>query len=176
MTPRGAASTGDSLITMDQFTAMPGNEFDDASLALATCVQHSLLGHMSESDRGVRRARFAVLRLTRAPAILVEGGFLTNAADSRRIDDPVWRSKLSNSIADGILSFQQVAEHRYAPKLLVDYRTEQLPANGTIVTPGALALTASSATFPFLPVSNPSMGSPLLPVGRGNPSVLAAAH
>ena len=62
MTPRGAASTGDGVVTADQFKSMPGNDYDDASLALATCVQHSLLGHLPEFDRGVRRARFAVLR------------------------------------------------------------------------------------------------------------------
>ena len=159
MTPRGAASTGDSLVTAEQFKPQPGNDYDDASLALATCVQHSLLGHISESDRGVRRARFEVLRLTHAPAILVEGGFLTNAVDSQKIDDPAWRQKFSESIAQGVLSFQAVADHRYAPKLLVDYRSEQLPSNGTIVNPAAFALTAGAPDSPFFPVSNPGGAS-----------------
>ena len=155
MTPRGAASTGDGLVTAEQFKEMPGNDFDDASLAMANCVQHSLLGHISEFDRGVRRARFAVLRLTHAPAILVEGGFLTNGADSQKINDPEWRRKFSESIAQGVLSFQGLAEHKYAPKLLVDYRSEQLPLNGTIVNPATLALTVPASNPTFSPVSNP---------------------
>ena len=155
MTPRGAASTGDGLVTAEQFKQMPGNDFDDASLAMANCVQHSLLGHISEFDRGVRRARFAVLRLTHAPAILVEGGFLTNGTDSQKINDPDWRRKFSESIAQGVLSFQGLAEHKYAPKLLVDYRSEQLPLTGTIVNPATLALTMPAANPAFSPVSNP---------------------
>ena len=172
MTPRGAASTGDSMITMDQFKAMPGNDCDDASLVLATCVQHSLLGHLPEFDRGVRRARFAVLRLTRAPAILVEGGFLTNGVDSQKINDPVWRQKLSDSITQGVLSFQELADHKYAPKLLVDYRSEQLPLTGTIVDPAALALTAAVPASPFFPVSNPAGAAPR--VGTGTPGAVPA--
>ena len=160
MTPRGAASTGDGMVTADQFRSMPGNDYDDASLALATCVQHSLLGYLPEFDRGVRRARFAVLRLTHAPAILVEGGFLTNSVDSQKINDPVWRQKLSGSIAQGVLSFQELADHKYAPKLLVDYRSEQLPLTGTIVDPAALALTAATPASPFFPVSNPAGAGP----------------
>ena len=39
---------------------MPGNDFDNASLALATCVHHALLGNIVTEDRGVKRARFAV--------------------------------------------------------------------------------------------------------------------
>ena len=156
MTPRGAASTGDGLVTMEQFKPMPGNDYDDASLALGTCVQHSLLGHLPGFDRGVRRARFAVLRLTHAPAILVEGGFLTNGTDSQKINDPVWRQKFSESIAQGVSSFQSLADHKYSPKLLVDYRSEQLPLNGTIVDPAAFAFATVAPALPFVPVSNPT--------------------
>ena len=167
MTPRGAASTGDGLVTMDQFKAMPGNDYDDASLALGTCVQHSLLGHLPGFDRGVRRARFAVLRLTHAPAILVEGGFLTNGTDSQKINDPVWRQKFSDSIAEGVSSFQGLADHKYSPKLLVDYRSEQLPLNGTIVDPAAFALATVAPTLSLVPVSNPAGVAPRIGSSKG---------
>lgn len=106
LTPQGAASTDDHATTLDQFEGAPGNEFDEASLALATCVQHSLLGHLPQVDRGVRRARFAVLRLTRAPAILIEGGYLTNERESLVINDPAWRERLAEAIAQGVEGFQ----------------------------------------------------------------------
>ena len=140
MTPYGAASTSDAVQMPDDFRLMPGNDFDSASLALATCVHHSLLGHLVDGDRGVKRARFAVLRLTHAPAILVEGGFLSNGVESRDINDPAWRQKLADAIATGVHSFQGVALYKEPPKLVADYRSEvALPGVATIVNPANLA-------------------------------------
>ena len=155
MTPCGAASTGDLVAPPDQFRPMPGNDFDNASLALATCVHHSLLGHVSDGDRGVRRARFAVLRLTHAPAILVEGGFLSNGVESREINDPAWREKLAEAIAVGVRSFQNVAEFKQPPKLVADYRSEAMPGVATIINPAVYAANSAAAKTLAQPVSNP---------------------
>ena len=174
ITPQGAASTADRSPTLDQFEEAPGNEFDNASLALATCVQHSILGHIPQEDRGVRRARFAVLRLTRAPAILVEGGFLTNDQDSRRINDPAWRERLAEAIAQGVKSFQDTAVSGTPPKLLADYRSEQLPLLGTIVNPAVLASRSPAQQVGVVPVANYGVGPagmPLVRSGGGFPAV-----
>lgn len=154
MTPCGAASTSDLAATPDQFKQMPGNDFDNASLALATCVHHSLLGHISDGDRGVKRARFAVLRLTHAPAILVEGGFLSNGIEGREINDAAWREKLANAIATGVRSFQNVAEYKEPPKLVADYRSELMPGVATLVNPAVFAANSSGAKIQVVPVSN----------------------
>ncbi len=169
MTPQGAASTADTAPSLEQFEEVPGNEFDNASLALATCVQHSILGHIPQVDRGVRRARFAVLRLTRAPAILVEGGFLTNDQESRSINDPAWRERLAEAIAQGVESFQEVAVFGKPPKLLADYRSEQLPMLGTIVNPAGLTMRSSDRAGALRKVA----ASGVTPVrsGGGFPSV-----
>ena len=174
VTPQGAASTADMSPSLEQFEEVPGNEFDDASLALATCVQHSILGHIPQADRGVRRARFAVLRLTRAPAILIEGGFLTNDLESRSINDPAWRQRLAEAIAQGVESFQDTATSGKPPRLLADYRSEQLPLLGTIVNPAALASKSSSRSSAFVPAANlgvAAAGTPLIRSGGGFPAV-----
>ena len=155
VTPQGAASTDDHTASLDQFEGAPGNEFDEASLALATCVQHSLLGHLPQVDRGVRRARFAVLKFTRAPAILVEGGYLTNERESVIINDPAWRKRLAEAIAQGVENFQEVAVYRRPPKLLADYRGEQLPLLGTVVNPSTLAARGRVGLPVPMPASNP---------------------
>ena len=173
ITPQGAASTGDTSPTLDQFEGVPGNDYDNASLAFATCVQYSLLGHIPQSDRGVRRARFAVLRLTHAPAILVEGGFLTNDHDSRSINESAWRERLAEAIGEGVKSFQEVAALGRAPKLRADYRSEQLPLLGTIVNPAALASRTPGSADAMLPVANSSIASvrpPPVRSGGGFPS------
>jgi N-acetylmuramoyl-L-alanine amidase len=156
MTPRGAASTGDNGTTLEQFQNQPGNDFDNASLALATSVHHAILGHIPQLDRGVKRARFAVLRLARAPAILVEGGFLTNSNESQRINDASWRKKLAESIAQGVQSYQELSIRKLPPKLLADYRSEQLPLLGTMIDPATIAARAPIPQLSeIIPASNP---------------------
>ncbi len=158
MSPQGAASTGDNTVALEQLQRLPGNDEDNASLALATCVYHSILGHIPEADRGVKRARFAVLKLTHSPAILVEGGFLTNPGESREIADAAWRQKLALAVAQGVQSYQDLAIRRVPPKLLADYRAEQLPLNGTIVNPSSFAANLLKPLVPVQPVSNPGVG------------------
>src|SRR6266581_6352988 len=63
-TPRGAPSTSDSAAAPSSLSMQPGSEVDAQSMALSACIYHSLLGHIPEYDRGIKRARFAVLRLT----------------------------------------------------------------------------------------------------------------
>ena len=153
MTPRGALSTGDSVPTLDALKDLPGNACDNASLALATCVHHSLLGHIPETDRGVKRARFVVLKQNRLPAILVEGGFLTSATESQRINEAMWRRKLAESIVAGVDSYRQVAERKAMPRLLADYRQEQLPLSARMVDP-ANVVPVQPAASTVLPTSN----------------------
>jgi hypothetical protein len=55
-------------------------------------------------DRGVRRARFlGVLRGQRCPAILVEGGYLSNPQEARRVADPAYRQKLAEAVAQALV-------------------------------------------------------------------------
>src|SRR5947207_4541733 len=76
-TPLGAPSTSDGAVAPSSLSTQPGSAVDAQSMALSACIYHSMLGHIPEFDRGIKRARFAVLRLTKVPAVLVEGGFLT---------------------------------------------------------------------------------------------------
>src|SRR5213078_3423877 len=70
-TPRGAPSTSDGNVTASSLNMQPGSSMDAQSLALSACIYHSVLGHIPEYDRGIKRARFAVLRLTKVPAVLI---------------------------------------------------------------------------------------------------------
>src|SRR5438034_5564495 len=103
-TPRGAPSTSDIALTSSSYSMQPGSTVDAQSMALSACIYHSLLGHIPEYDRGIKRARFAVLRLTKVPAVLIEGGFLTERGESKLIANKDWRGKLAAAVGVGIES------------------------------------------------------------------------
>jgi N-acetylmuramoyl-L-alanine amidase len=51
----------------------------------------------------VRHARFmAVLRGQNRPAVLIEGGYLSNAAEARRLAAPEYRQALAEAVARGL--------------------------------------------------------------------------
>jgi N-acetylmuramoyl-L-alanine amidase len=123
-TPRGAPSTSDGNVAARSFNMQPGSSVDAQSMALSACVYHSLLGHLPEYDRGIKRARFAVLRLTKVPAVLIEGGFLTERGESKLISNKDWRAKLAGAIGIGIESYRALPVKKQPPTLVADYRRQ----------------------------------------------------
>ena len=132
LTPRGAPSTADDALALSFVNMQAGSPVDAESFELSTAVYHSMIGHFPEFDRGIKRARFAVLRQTRIPAILVEGGFLSQTADSKLIANPTWRGKLAESIAAGVDNYRDVTERKQRPMLAADYRSQD--ANASAIT------------------------------------------
>src|SRR6266403_1015220 len=123
-TPRGAPSTSDSAVSSSSLNMQPGSTVDGQSMALSACIYHSLVGHIPEYDRGIKRARFAVLRLTKVPAVLIEGGFLTEGGESRLISNKDWRGKLAAAIGVGIESYRELGVKKQPPMLVADYRKQ----------------------------------------------------
>ncbi len=72
---------------------------------LARTIHNTILRNISMGSRGVRSARFYVLRKSSMPAVLVETGFLTGRDDNPRLRNPAWRSQMAQSIAQGILNY-----------------------------------------------------------------------
>jgi len=123
-TPRGAPSTSDGNVNSKSFNMQPGSSVDAQSMALSACIYHSLLGHIPEYDRGIKRARFAVLRLTKVPAVLSEGGFLTERGESKLISNKDWRAKFAGAIGIGIENYQALPIKKQPPMIVADYRRE----------------------------------------------------
>ena len=77
---------------------------------LAQTIHRSMLRSFPNMrDRGVRRARFYVLRHTNMPAVLVETGFVTGRNDARMLANPTERTRMAEAIAQGILQYIQEA-------------------------------------------------------------------
>ena len=83
------AGTSSSMSRNIRHDALQGNAQDSMNIALATAVQgHMLKGPLaikegiSMVDRGIKRARYSVLCTIKHPAILVEGGFMSNPQEA----------------------------------------------------------------------------------------------
>ena len=141
LTPRGAPSTYEDWLTQMSINIQNGTEADAASVELSSCIYHSIIGHIGEFDRGIKRARFAVLRLTKIPAVLIEGGFLTERGESRLIANPGWRQKLADAICTGIDNYRALANSKKPPLVVADYRRQKpgaaAPEKDTLVNPAA---------------------------------------
>ena len=79
----------------------------NAGRRLAASIQQSILQRTNMHDRGVREARFYVLRNTSMPAALVETGFVTGSQDAPRLRDSRFRTQMAEAIASGILNYLQ---------------------------------------------------------------------
>lgn len=108
LTPAGAFSTNAGGEGDSQWCA--GNRNNEKNILLAYQMQASLVRSLPVEDRGVHRARFEVLRESAMPSILIEGGFMSNPAESRKIFDPAYRRQMARAIVDGILAYKRIVK------------------------------------------------------------------
>jgi N-acetylmuramoyl-L-alanine amidase len=81
--------------------------YSNESLRLAQLVQRQMLRNTRHGgNRGVKHARFHVLRNCTRPAILVETAFLSNSMDLRRLRAPSYREAIAQSIGIGLLQYR----------------------------------------------------------------------
>jgi N-acetylmuramoyl-L-alanine amidase len=103
LTPMGMPSTltrGYSDLWSEHF---PNNNYDVENLQLASRLHAALLHASGEEDRGIRRARFmGVLLGQKRPAILIEGGYLSNSREAGKIESPEFREKLAEAVANAL--------------------------------------------------------------------------
>lgn len=72
---------------------------------LAAMIQEHLIRATGSVNRGVKFANFAVLRNNPVPAVLIEAGFMTNAAEERRLINPAWRRRAAAAIAAAVKAY-----------------------------------------------------------------------
>jgi len=108
LTPAGALSTNARGEGNGGWVA--GNKFNANNLLLACEIQKSLVRRLEVEDRGVRRARFAVLRDATMPAALIEAGFMSHPTEGKKIFDAAYRRAMAQAIVDGITSYKRIVE------------------------------------------------------------------
>ena len=111
LTPPGAGSTN-ARGEGGGAGSFPGNRNNDKNLLLAYEVQRALTRSLAVEDRGVRRARFVVLRDATMPAILIEAGFMSHPEEGKRIFDVGYRGQIAHAIVEGLLAYKRAVEHK----------------------------------------------------------------
>ncbi len=106
LTPAGASSSNAGGEIGDGGTK-PGNRNNDKNMFLAYELHKSLLQNLGAEDRGVRRARFLVLCYAEMPAVLIEGGFMSHPAESKKIYDPAYRRQMARAIVQGVIAYKR---------------------------------------------------------------------
>jgi len=79
------------------------------SQRLAGFIQEALVARTRAVDRGTRTSEFFVVTNVTAPAVLIEGGFLTNKEDISRLATEDYRDQIAAAVADGILRYRDAA-------------------------------------------------------------------
>lgn len=105
LTPQFQLSTADPTATPLTTVAFPGNRHDIANAILGFHLHRRLLNGLKTSDRGYKRARWAVLRFVECPAGYIEAAFLSNDAEAARIGTPAFRQEIAEAIADGVQDY-----------------------------------------------------------------------
>ena len=110
LAPAGTSSTMSRNVRQE---ALQGNSQDSMNIALATAVQgHMLKGPLairegiSMGDRGIKRARYSVLCTIKHPAILVEGGFMSNSQEAQLIATERYQNFMASSLAAAVRQYR----------------------------------------------------------------------
>ena len=114
MTPAGAASSNSSQPESRWYS---GNNSDSNNIALTNQIHRHLLAQSRSSDRGIKWARFQVLRDIHCPAALLELGFISNRAEELKLGSPAYQIKLAQGITNGIVNYHRsIVKNPYRSK------------------------------------------------------------
>lgn len=95
--------------------AFPGNRFDAANTVLGYFLHRALIERLKAPDRGLRRARFVVLKTAPCPAVLLECGFLSHPTDANLLITATHREAIALAIAKGIMDYAAAVREAQAP-------------------------------------------------------------
>src|SRR6516165_11529509 len=94
------------------FSQPPSNSPKPESQSLAGFIQEALVARTRSIDRGTQPKQFFVIANVSSPAVLIEGGFITNQDELSKLASEDYRDQLAAAIADGIVRYRDVLSQR----------------------------------------------------------------
>ena len=180
LAPRGVPSmAADGPMASDMYPC-PGNVCDAENMALACATHAAMISHSQLFDRGIKRARFVVIRDTTVPGVLVEGGFLSNPNDARQIATPQYRQQEAECLAIAVRNYRNAVNGVPPPEEpghSVVMRDE-MDAHGVPQPVGEAPQVVDTKTEFLTPppaLPNPPQGQPSATPGAANAATTPAA-
>ena len=142
LAPRGVPSMMSDGPRVSDLQLCPGNIRDSENMALACATHASIVAHSQMYDRGIKRARFVVIRDVKIPAVLIEGGFVSSTHDSRIIANTQFRQNMAFCIAAAAQNYrnavgpQMTASAGASVQLRADARNQDQGTSITTKTDG----------------------------------------
>jgi len=93
----------------------PPDEVDTGEV-LAAEVQQAIVAKTGARDRGIRPSKFYVTRHTWSPAILVEGGFLSNRMEAALLASQDYLGRMAEGIAQGVENWYERQSDPFNPR------------------------------------------------------------
>jgi N-acetylmuramoyl-L-alanine amidase len=106
-TPAGAASTNSSEIDWESYS---GNKFDRNNFALAFLIHRGIILNTQALDRGVKHARFLVLKKINCPAVLLECGFISNPNSEKIIGQNNYLDKVARGVVQAVKNYNNAVK------------------------------------------------------------------
>lgn len=84
---------------------METHYFKDDSLELAKSIHQAMTSEIEETNRGILKSRFYVIRFTNQPSVLLELGFISNDDERNLLLLPEQQEKFAQAITEGIYNY-----------------------------------------------------------------------
>jgi N-acetylmuramoyl-L-alanine amidase len=94
------------------FSRPPSNSPKPESQTLAGFIQEALVVRTRSVDRGTQAKQFFVIANVTSPAVLIEGGFITNKDELSKLVSEDYRDQLAAAVADGVLRYRDALSQR----------------------------------------------------------------
>ncbi len=107
LAPRGVPSMMADGPRISDNDPLPGHVCDAQNIALATATHHALVVKSQMYDRGIKRARFVVIRDITIPGVLIEGGFMSSNYDARVIATAAYRQSMAGCIVQAVQNYRR---------------------------------------------------------------------
>lgn len=89
-------------------------------IKFAKCIYNRLVKYTGLKGRGIKNENFYVINQNAIPAVLVEGGFMTNQTDHKVITSDAGQIAYAKAVAEGLIEFLKLKKKPLSPEKSLD--------------------------------------------------------